>query len=164
MAHVTDVLDQFGLKLSEASQIPFTVLFGRSPAGMNATGKSDLENWYSMIAQIQERHMKKPLDKLTKLIMLAKNGYFKGVPLKDWSVKFKPLWEPSEKEEAETCKLHADAKKAKSEEMKKYVDAGLIADVEGRKILADDEGFKDYINSNLDISPDVAPPDVNENG
>lgn len=159
LTHVVNVLDQFGLKLSEVSQIPFTVLFGRSPAGMNATGKSDLENWYSMNAQIQERHMKKPLDRLTKLIMLAKNGYFKGNPLKDWSVKFKPLWEPSEKEEAETCKLKAEAKKARSEELKNYVDSGLIADVEGRKVLADDDCFKEYINPALDIAPDV-----NDNG
>lgn len=159
LTHVVNVLDQFGLKLSEASQIPFAVLFGRTPAGLNANNDSTNENWYSFVAQIQERHLKKPIDRLTRLIMLAKNGYFKGKPLDNWSIKFKPLWEPSEKEEAETCKLHADAKKARSEELKNYVDSGGLADVELRKILAADECIGEYIDSTLDISPDV-----NENG
>lgn len=33
--------------VAAAAETPMTVLFGISPAGMNATGESDLKNWYS---------------------------------------------------------------------------------------------------------------------
>lgn len=153
LTHVTDVLNQFGIKISEGSRIPFSILFDKLVGGISNSDEGSREKWYSFVAQIQERHLKKPLDRLTKLIMLAKNGYFKGKELDKWSIKFKPLWEPSEKEEAETCKLHADAKKSRSEELKNYVDAGLITDTEGRKILSDEEEFKNCIDPNLDIEP-----------
>ncbi len=38
---IPDLIDRFGLAVSAACNIPFTLLFGRSPAGMNATGESD---------------------------------------------------------------------------------------------------------------------------
>lgn len=35
--------------LSAVSEIPVTILFGRSPCGQNATGDSDFEQYYSMV-------------------------------------------------------------------------------------------------------------------
>ena len=44
--------------LSSLTNIPQTLLFGRSPAGMNATGESDLENWYNFVERIQKLMLK----------------------------------------------------------------------------------------------------------
>ena len=41
--HVTEAAQ---LNLSAKTHIPMTKLFGRSPAGMNATGESDLQNYF----------------------------------------------------------------------------------------------------------------------
>lgn len=44
--------------LSALTNIPQTILFGRSPAGMNATGESDFENYYNFIERIQKQDVK----------------------------------------------------------------------------------------------------------
>lgn len=48
---VADTLDRVMLLVSMATGIPVTVLMGRSPAGMNATGESDLAIWYGRVGQ-----------------------------------------------------------------------------------------------------------------
>lgn len=58
MSGVKDVIDTTCNMLSAVTNIPQTILFGRSPAGMNATGDSDLENYYNMVENIQKQNMK----------------------------------------------------------------------------------------------------------
>src|SRR5690606_930445 len=43
---INDIYESFMLDVSGAAQIPVTKLFGRSPAGFQATGESDLRNYY----------------------------------------------------------------------------------------------------------------------
>ncbi|MFQ8761936.1 MAG: anti-CBASS protein Acb1 family protein [Intestinimonas sp.] len=52
------------LDLSGASRIPVTKLFGRSPAGMNATGESDLRNYYDYVDTLREAKLRPILEKL----------------------------------------------------------------------------------------------------
>ena len=44
-----EVYESMCLNLCGASHYPMTKLFGRSPAGMNATGESDLKNYYDYV-------------------------------------------------------------------------------------------------------------------
>ncbi|UUZ96001.1 DUF1073 domain-containing protein [Paenibacillus sp. P25] len=60
---LSDVYEQFMMDLSGASKIPVTKLFGRSPAGMNATGESDMQNYYETLQQYQETTIAPILDK-----------------------------------------------------------------------------------------------------
>src|ERR1035438_9296215 len=46
---IADVLLQLGQQLSGTFQIPLVRLFGQSPAGMSATGESDLKTYYDGI-------------------------------------------------------------------------------------------------------------------
>ena len=48
---ISDTYKQFMMDVAGAARIPATKLFGRSPEGMNATGESDLRNYYDMISQ-----------------------------------------------------------------------------------------------------------------
>jgi len=100
---IPDLIDRFGFALSAACNIPFVILFGHNPkgSGLSQSGGTDLENWYNFVGQIQKRQLKKPLYRLIKLLMLSKNGPFKGKELEKWSIEFKPLWSPSSKEIAE---------------------------------------------------------------
>lgn len=152
LSNLPDLIDRFGLYVSALTGIPFTILFGRSPAGMNATGKSDLESYYSMIGRLQKRRLKSNIDRLAKLNMLAKKGVFKGVELPSWKVEFCPLWVPSEKERAETEKLEADAKKAEAETAQIYNSMNALDGSEVRAMLMDDSKYKDHMDGTLDMS------------
>ena len=53
----------------------FTVLFGRAPAGLNSTGRGDLENYYNdVVGKVQRRQLKPQLEKLIKTVQLCKDG------------------------------------------------------------------------------------------
>ena len=56
-----EVIEEMEIAVSAATGIPMTILFGRSPAGMSATGKSDFEAYYNMVGRIQERVLRPQL-------------------------------------------------------------------------------------------------------
>ena len=53
-----EVYDRFMMDVAGAAEIPVTKLFGRSPAGMNATGESDMQNYYDTIEERQESELR----------------------------------------------------------------------------------------------------------
>jgi phage-related protein (TIGR01555 family) len=96
-AGLSDVYNDFMLDISGACEIPVTKLFGRAPAGMNATGESDENNYYDMIGQQQEAVLKPKLMKLLPIMFMSEFG---KVP-DDLGVKFNPARTPSDDEMAE---------------------------------------------------------------
>lgn len=111
---VSDAVEASCSLLSAVSHIPQTILFGRSPAGLNATGKADLEAYYNYVGQIQRRMLRGNLRYLLSVIFQAgvATGEVDHVP--NINVEFSPLWSLSEKEKAETelQKAQAQAQKA----------------------------------------------------
>lgn len=97
---VADLIDRFMLSLSAVSRIPVSLLFGRAPAGLNATGDNDVRNFYDAVKQTQEAKLKPVLEKLIRYIMLSKDGPFNGVEPDNWSIQFVPLWQNTEEQEA----------------------------------------------------------------
>lgn len=148
---IKDLLDQFGILVASLSNIPYALLFGRSPAGMNATGESDLENYYNMIRQIQKRHIKKPLQKLIRLLFLCKDGPSKGTEPEGWKLEFKPLWLPSDKEKAETNKLESESNKLEAETAEIYVNISSLDPSEVRENIKNSYPIDD----NLEIHKKV---------
>lgn len=135
---ISNLLDNFGQYICALTGIPFTVLFGRSPAGLNSTGNGDLENYYNdVVGKIQKRALKGPLEKLIKTLQLSKNGPTKGTELDNWTIKFNPLWSPSDKEQAETEKTRSDAKKTEVDTICSLLERQLMDDSEARKYLAE---------------------------
>lgn len=100
-----DVYDSMCLDVSGASRIPVTKLFGRSPAGMNATGESDLQNYYDYVDTLRESNLRPVLERLLPIILISTIGY---VP-DDLDVQFPPLWTPTAKEVGEIVKLKGQA-------------------------------------------------------
>lgn len=92
------LLQEVQLATAGAFKRPVTKLFGRSPAGMNATGESDMRMWYDEVACYQQRQVKPALEAL----LLVTDG-FTG------DLEFAPLWQESEREQAETRKITIDA-------------------------------------------------------
>jgi len=102
---LNDVYESFMLDVSGASQIPVTKLFGRSPAGMNATGESDLRNYYDVIEGEQEAHLRPALEKLLPVLCMSTLGQLP----EDIEVVFNPVETPSEKDTAESVRWRSDA-------------------------------------------------------
>jgi len=101
---LADCYQQFIMDISGAAEIPVTKLFGRSPSGLNATGESDLQNYYDMIGEKQETMLRPILNKLLPPFMMS---LFGAVP-DDLDFDFNPVSEPSDKERAELAKTGTD--------------------------------------------------------
>ncbi len=93
---LSDIYEQFMMDIAGATEIPATKLFGRAPAGMNATGESDLRNYYDMVKQNQEATLRPILEKLYPVICLSAWG---AVP-DDLDFTFKPIRDTSDEERA----------------------------------------------------------------
>ena len=96
-AGLSDIYESFMMDMAGAAEIPATKLFGRSPQGFNATGESDLRNYYDMIAQMQERLLRPALEKLLPVMAISCWGY---VP-EDLEIVFEPVMTTSPAERAE---------------------------------------------------------------
>lgn len=95
---LSDVLVQFGQQLSGAAQIPLVRLFGQSPAGLNATGESDIRNYYDMINAQQEAKMRRPLTILFEVV--CRSVFGQALP-NGFTFRFTPLWQLQETEKAQ---------------------------------------------------------------
>ena len=106
MSGLPELLVQFANRLAAACDMPLTLLFGTSPAGLNATGASDVRFFYDRVAAYQRRKMEPALRRLCQIIFRTMGK--KAEPQK-WSVRFRPLWQESAKEQADAMFLQAQA-------------------------------------------------------
>jgi uncharacterized protein len=96
---MSELLVQFGQQLSGAAQIPLVRLFGQSPAGLNATGESDVRNYYDMINSQQEAKLRRSVTMLFEIM----HRHVFGVPLpQGFNFSFRPLWQLAENEKAQS--------------------------------------------------------------
>lgn len=68
---LNDIYESFMLDVAGACEMPVTKLFGRAPAGFNATGESDLKQYYETIETKQEEYLAPVLDKLLPIIAMS---------------------------------------------------------------------------------------------
>ncbi|EOQ63918.1 HI1409 family phage-associated protein [Acinetobacter calcoaceticus ANC 3811] len=96
-----NILLQFGQQISGATGIPLVRLFGQSPAGLNATGESDLANYYDNINQQQEGRLRTPLQILYAVLHMS--VLCKPLP-NSFSFKFASLWQLDDEKKANVAK------------------------------------------------------------
>ena len=104
-AGLKDVYESMALNLCGASHYPMTKLFGRSPGGLNATGESDLTNYYDYIDSQREAKLRPVLERLLPVLCMSALG---GIP-EDIEIDFPPLKTPTPTERAEIGKTKAEA-------------------------------------------------------
>ena len=139
MTGTKEILESTCNLLSAVTCIPQTILFGRSPAGENATGESDLENYYNFVEGIQKRMLKKNIRTLIKAIVQA--GVYDGSIENPGNIKptFKPLWSLSETEKATVELTKAQRAQVAAQTAQLYIDMQAIQPDEVRQALAKDE-------------------------
>ena len=102
---IPDVILQFGQQIAGALGIPLVRLFGQSPAGLSATGESDIRMYYDNIAALQESRLRRGMDKLLRVIYRTLYGEAAPAAL---DFDFTPLWQMSARDKADIAKVRAE--------------------------------------------------------
>ncbi len=121
---ISEIYEAFMMDMAGAAGIPATRLFGRSPQGMNATGESDMKNYYEMIGQLQERHLRPALERLLPVMGLSAWGC---VPER-LEISFPSLMTKAPLEEAEIRSRNTDT-------AIRGLQAGLLTPEEARSLI-----------------------------
>jgi len=137
-AGLPELLDRYMQFLSATCDIPVSILFGRAAAGMNATGDLDVRMFYDKIASYGDTE-------ITPLILKAISVMNMPIP-EDLCVEWLPLWEPSDKEQADTELVEAQTCKTEAEEYAAWIAAGVLFPEE--VALAE---FSDATNGEVEI-------------
>lgn len=138
---VAEVIDTTCNYLSALTNIPQTILFGRSPAGMNATGNGDLENWYNYVERIQKRMVKSNLKYLLQLIFAAGvvTGEIDEAPKIE--IEFSPLWSLSELEQVQLEQQKVQIEQTRASVAEAYIGMQVLDPSEVRKKLAETDEY-----------------------
>lgn len=148
MTGIGDLLDRYAEALSAVTGIPVFLLMGRSPGGLNATGKSNESAWFARVGSMQNDILRRPLDFIISTIIQTLSGNDGG----DYQLVFNPLASLSEQEAADLDKAKEDGEKAEMEKFTGYITAGVMDTKEVREQLAERYG--------LDLSIDIIAPAV----
>ena len=139
---VAEIINTTCNMLSAITEIPQTVLFGRSPAGMNSTGDSDMENYYNFVDKIRETMIYHNLQYIVDAISVCgvNQGQFEELPR--YKVEFEPLWNMSEQEQAQVDQTKAQTAQTKAYTAQIYIDMGVLEPREVRKGLMGEEEYE----------------------
>lgn len=106
---VPELLMSFAQLLSAGSDVPATRFLGTAPGGLNATGESDLQNYYNMIDSYQQQRIKPVIMK--QLSILGPSI----MPQAEWAkvsetldIEFPPLWNDNLLVQAQTMQTKAE--------------------------------------------------------
>lgn len=152
LSGASEILESTYSLLSAVTCIPQTILFGRSPSGENATGESDLENYYNFVEGIQKRMLKKNIRTLLKAVVQA--GVYDRSIAESQTIKptFKPLWSLSEAEQATVELSKAQCAQATAQTAQLYIDMQVLQPDEVRRALSQDGSLN--IEDILDNQPE----------
>jgi len=150
---IADVYNQFMADISGAAHIPATKLYGKSPDGMNATGDSNLQNYYNMIKSEQESQLRPILNKILPVMCMSCWG---AVP-DDLDFKFDPIGEPSDKDRADLAKNFSDNVIA-------AVNAGLVSKRTALKELKQQSERTGVWTNITDEDIEKAPDEIDDGG
>lgn len=98
---LVELLEQFALRVASAIEFPVSLLMGQSPAGLNATGDTDVRWFYSKVRSNQNSDLTPKVRRLVALLAKAKTGPLKGKAPKSFDIVHRPLWSLSDLEEAQ---------------------------------------------------------------
>lgn len=155
VAGLDALIDKFAIALSSVSNIPVTFLMGQAPAGLQATGQSDIRMFYDTIKAEQEDILRPVLEKIVKIIMLSQEGGFGGRELENWHIKFNPLWQMTDAETAALRKTIAETDQI-------YINTGVLdpAEVAVARFGGDSYSMEIYIEEESRENPEMTPEDV----
>ncbi|MGO3890093.1 MAG: DUF1073 domain-containing protein [Paenalcaligenes sp.] len=147
MSGIAPVLETLMVWISGAADIPVTRLFGRSAAGLNATGEGDLKNYYDGIRSQQTSQLDRPMALLDEIMVRSALGHMPD----DYNYDWNRLAQPNRKEEAEARKIEAETDVA-------LLDAGVVGRAQVMRRLEADEvyQYRDGVIESIESSEDLS--------
>ena len=100
-----EVYDRVMMDVAGAARTPVTKLFGRSPAGLNATGEADMQNYYDYIDGLRENDLRPIIERLLPIMALSAWGMIPD----DLDIKFPAMQTADAKEQAEITERNTAA-------------------------------------------------------
>lgn len=145
LSGVTDIVRQSLEMVAAYFKIPVTKFLGISPAGMNATGESDMQNYYDQINSLQEDIFRNPLEKALTILQLNQQGKVN----ENLYFEFELLSQDNKDK-------IVDAQSKKADIDLKLIDAGVISREEARERVANDPDSGYNLDTSIDIETDPA--------
>lgn len=149
-SQLAEIDDRSMQKVSGNSNIPMTRLVGISPAGLNSTGESDLNNYYDDVQSMQENKLKPKIDWMDSIIMASE--FRTTEPLK-W--KFNPLKQLTEVEQASV-----DLSNAQRDSI--YLGQGVIRPTDAMAELAENGTYVSIDANRVEEEKELEEFDFNE--
>lgn len=103
---IPEILLQLGQQISGAFGIPLVRLFGQSPAGLSATGESDIRNYYDNIKHLQRLMLRSGVQRLIDVAFESETGHSPGSSL---TFDFRSLWQMSQTDKATVASAEVEA-------------------------------------------------------
>jgi len=100
LTELGNLVDRFMINVGSAAVMPATEIFGRSAAGLNATGENDTRSWYKQGDNLRRKKIKPAIEQILRLVFRSSNGPTKGAEPAIWKVAFPSLWTPTAAEKA----------------------------------------------------------------
>lgn len=148
LSGVTDIVKQSLEQLAAMNRTPAVKLLGISPSGFNATGESDLRNYYDHVLSQQEKMMRQAIKDVLDIVQISLFGEVDGAI----DFTFRPLSEDDKNATAVTQQVKANTLCA-------LLDRDIISPEEARRVLITDPASG---LNNLD--PDELPEPQDEEG
>lgn len=124
---VPELIITFIQILSAGCDIPATRFLGQAPGGLNASGESDLENYYNVIDAIQRQRIEPQLRRMYDIIGYEMFGHWDAIR-GDLEFTFPPLWN-------ETAEQEATRHSSEIDNVTKLLDLGLLGDAKALEEL-----------------------------
>jgi uncharacterized protein len=128
---VAQVLETFMTWISGAARMPATKIFGKSPAGMNATGESDMKQYYDQIRSKQQGDLSRSMRQIDEVLVRSALGYWPDSF--DW--RWNPLAQLNGVETAQEQLLQAQKNQI-------YLGAGIIQRSQIQRVLQSNEEYQ----------------------
>lgn len=135
---VKDILQELQVGLSADIGIAVTILMGRSPGGLNATGDADFDGYHEMVSGLQRTRLTPALERIVSLIYAQRS--FQAPP-DEWTINWPPLRMPTEKELADIRKVNADAEAQEMNALDTAVGMSALSEQEARDYLVANERY-----------------------
>lgn len=142
---LNNVIQNFVIDLCGACDIPATRLFGQSPAGLTATGESDIRNYYDHVAARQETNLRPQLTRLYEILVRSALGKMPD----DFQIAFEPLWQTSDKERAEIDKMRAETDQI-------YIVQGVLNEGAVARELKDRDTYRTLEDEDVKLAEELA--------
>jgi phage-related protein (TIGR01555 family) len=108
-AGLSDLADHSIKRVAAAAEMPVTILIGEAPAGLNATGDSDLRWFFARVNAYRTLVLEPRLKQLLIALLAQPGGPVSADKAARLTIKWPELWTPSAKERAEIYSQTATA-------------------------------------------------------